>query len=1030
MKLKFVVSVVAGLVGLSASHCGGTELSNDGKKLITHAAGKMTKGDEEAEKSLVIGALDEVSGSEETLFSQFRTYERSKTESETPQNRSDTAATSSLSSPQGLAVDSNNRTIVAESGAHEVAVFGADGSELFSFGSHGSGDRQFISPWDIEIGPDDTIYVADSGNNRIQVFDDEGNYITQFGSYGTDPGQFNGPKGIYIHEATGKIYVADTGNHRVQRFNDDFSLDTSWGTDGVVGATGVVKRDHTGFDRPMDMGFNPINGRVYIADYGNHRLERYDTSGNYIFSSRAVYRPNKIIFDDDMNCYIAGEDPNNNYTYFDGRLRFLKAETFLISRHYTGGIDDIGRIQGGVAIRGDGAIVFSDTYNNRLVKTDSSFSEPISDLDILAQGTSITFRWKTGKPGPSSVRYGPTSSYGTEVTDPAVTTDHELVVSGLTPNTRLFYGVSFPDSFDGTQRWTPQDVLNTGAPAGQTQFQRFKCAGMIYLDTDSGPGYVPMTTGQFQAAYDRYDTISRFYWINSGFKLWLDYTIIEIDRNVNGSLWLWSVMEDDLSDAGYSAADDFDAVHAAAHIFSGNYGGSGTLFGRSIGTCQWVTQGDFVAIHERNHSIESIYSRNDLRKYEFNHGIWAVPNGVGGNFAVNGQILRNMLPVNYTATKSPYTKVMTAPDADNDGLPDSSPGGLTNPLSITEATLGSSTASADTDSDGLTDLEEAMMLVYHGSDLNSGDSDGDDVPDANDLNPAYLIRDHIGKATPNIDGVISPREWTVITTKWGYSNDALVSDNDSYQGQTKTYAAWDDDYLYLALKGPSSTANIHLDGSADNWYMSPDSYHLTLRNGSYSRSVRINVGVPDIFRQVDNDGQFSELFDTSSMFTNPWQGRTLYNNPGDGFGFPSRLVSESDLVYERGGSGDNFVWELAIPWSKKTLLEGYDGKMMAIQIELSGDKLFETDHAARIKLVDAGAPEITEISYSEGAVTLTFDSVPSMRYRIYYKDDIDGAWTRIEGINGTGGTMQYVDDGTLTDPNPVDVPFRSYQIGL
>jgi len=109
---------------------------------------------------------------------------------------------------------------------------------------------------------------------------------------------------------------------------------------------------------------------------------------------------------------------------------------------------------------------------------------------------------------------------------------------------------------------------------------------------------------------------------------------------------------------------------------------------------------------------------------------------------------------------------MTAPDADNDGLADSSPVGLTKPLVITEATFSSSTASADSDADGVSDLKEAMALVYDGTNPNSNDSDGDGVLDKNDMNPAYRIRDHIAKATPLLTANNLRWRWTLISNQW------------------------------------------------------------------------------------------------------------------------------------------------------------------------------------------------------------------------------------------------------------------------
>ncbi|MBW2579104.1 MAG: hypothetical protein JRE38_13730 [Deltaproteobacteria bacterium] len=75
----------------------------------------------------------------------------------------------------------------------------------------------------------------------------------------------------------------------------------------------------------------------------------------------------------------------------------------------------------------------------------------------------------------------------------------------------------------------------------------------------------------------------------------------------------------------------------------------------------------------------------------------------------------------------------TFKDRDGDGLPDYSPYG--DELRITEETLGSSTSEADTDGDGLSDLEEAIAGLRGGTDPNNPDTDGDGLLDGSDPSP-------------------------------------------------------------------------------------------------------------------------------------------------------------------------------------------------------------------------------------------------------------------------------------------------------
>jgi DNA-binding beta-propeller fold protein YncE len=60
--------------------------------------------------------------------------------------------------------------------------------------------------------------VVDRGNDRVQVFDNNGNFITKWGSPGSADGQFDNPVGVAVG-ADGRVYVTDEGNVRIQVFS-------------------------------------------------------------------------------------------------------------------------------------------------------------------------------------------------------------------------------------------------------------------------------------------------------------------------------------------------------------------------------------------------------------------------------------------------------------------------------------------------------------------------------------------------------------------------------------------------------------------------------------------------------------------------------------------------------------------------------------------------------------------------------------------------------------------------------------------
>ena len=100
----------------------------------------------------------------------------------------------------------------------------------------------------------------------MQRFTGDGKFITKWGSFGTEEGQFNSPYAIRA-SGDGFVYVADSSNHRVQKFrvipcpwdldNDNtvstadlLSLFAHWGTnpggppdfneDGIVNTTDLL----------------------------------------------------------------------------------------------------------------------------------------------------------------------------------------------------------------------------------------------------------------------------------------------------------------------------------------------------------------------------------------------------------------------------------------------------------------------------------------------------------------------------------------------------------------------------------------------------------------------------------------------------------------------------------------------------------------------------------------------------------------------------------------------------------------------
>ena len=59
------------------------------------------------------------------------------------------------------------------------------------------------------------MYACDTNNHRIQVFDLDLNFVRSIGSCGSGRGEFDAPSDVK-YDTAGNMYVAEWGNRRVQ----------------------------------------------------------------------------------------------------------------------------------------------------------------------------------------------------------------------------------------------------------------------------------------------------------------------------------------------------------------------------------------------------------------------------------------------------------------------------------------------------------------------------------------------------------------------------------------------------------------------------------------------------------------------------------------------------------------------------------------------------------------------------------------------------------------------------------------------
>ena len=146
--------------------------------------------------------------------------------------------------PHGIHADDDGNVWVTDSQGneagtkgHQVIKFSPEGEVLLRLGTAGqpgSGPGQLNEPCDVITAPNGDIFVSDghSGQNpdppegatgRIVKFSADGTFIKEWGEVGFRPGQFRTPHAMEF-DSQGRLFVADRGNHRIQIFDQEGEL--------------------------------------------------------------------------------------------------------------------------------------------------------------------------------------------------------------------------------------------------------------------------------------------------------------------------------------------------------------------------------------------------------------------------------------------------------------------------------------------------------------------------------------------------------------------------------------------------------------------------------------------------------------------------------------------------------------------------------------------------------------------------------------------------------------------------------------
>jgi len=184
-------------------------------------------------------------------------------------------------------VGPDDTVYLADRDAHQILLYDVAGNLRRELGARGQAAMQapFNHPADVCAAPSGELYVADGyGNSSVHRFSPSGDYISSFGSPGSAPGQFRVPHSIRVSR-DGRVYVADRENHRVQIFTPDGEFIDQW----------------TDFKCPMGVHID-AGQAVYVTDQ-IPRISIYSLDGELLARGRTFEGAHQVYTDSQGNIY-------------------------------------------------------------------------------------------------------------------------------------------------------------------------------------------------------------------------------------------------------------------------------------------------------------------------------------------------------------------------------------------------------------------------------------------------------------------------------------------------------------------------------------------------------------------------------------------------------------------------------------------------------------------------------------------------------------------------------------------------------
>lgn len=354
-----------------------------------------------------------------------------------------------VSKPRQLTVDPGTEYVyVISAGPKRVDVFDRAGNAIFSFGSKGTGTGQFSQdPRGVAIWGGDAL-VSDPGGDRIQVWNVSsgtgGTYVCSFGGasltdvrgiaatsgnhlvatdeWGYRLAEFdisslatsgcgsvttirtlfggappvpgvNSPRGMSV-DASGRVFVADWWNQRIERFDADGTNPLAWGFRGTPKQPGSI-------NFAWDTAIQPGTGNVFVANRESNEIEAFGPGGTYLGRYGKLgsgvgqfHFPQGLAFGPGGDLYVS--DSANNRIEKCGVTLATSPNTLTLSCVIFAGSGAMGttsfKVPTGISVASDRTVWVADTQNNQ-IQVRSPDTGTWSAISIPGGGTKFKLPW-------------------------------------------------------------------------------------------------------------------------------------------------------------------------------------------------------------------------------------------------------------------------------------------------------------------------------------------------------------------------------------------------------------------------------------------------------------------------------------------------------------------------------------------------------------------------------------------------------------------------------------------------------------